>query len=62
MADFCKQCSIEHFGEDYGDLKLGDPGEGYEFHVLCEGCGVTGVDKDGSCNGRCLNKDHVEVK
>ena len=25
MADFCKQCSIENFGEDSGDLMgLGD--------------------------------------
>lgn len=52
MADFCKQCSISLFGQDYGDMKMSDSkslkqGEG--FSVLCEGCGPTLVGKDGEC-------------
>lgn len=51
MADFCKQCSIEMFGEDHGDLadliseekvKLG-----FGASVLCEGCGFILVDHEG---------------
>jgi len=38
MADFCKKCSEEHFGKDYGDLKgLCKPGE--KVFDICEGCG-----------------------
>lgn len=64
MADFCKQCSIENFGEDFGDLAgLGNgsplkPGEGWA--VLCEGCGPTCVDDEGECIAKnCLLK-HVD--
>lgn len=63
MADFCKQCSIEIFGEDYQDLaydrgsKLPTPpvteNEGrvrVEGWVeLCEGCGPTLVNDEGEC-------------
>lgn len=50
MADFCKQCSISEFGEDFRDLAIGDdlrpdsdlaaakPTDRYL--VLCEGCGL----------------------
>ena len=63
MADFCKQCSIELFGVDSGDLKgLGHPitplafGEGYP--ALCEGCGATLVNVEGECvNPDCM-KEH----
>ena len=57
MADFCKQCSIEIYGEDCKDLyDLNDgeklkPGSGWK--VLCEGCGITLVDNE----GKCINKD-----
>ena len=52
MADFCKECSIEQFGEDFGDLKgLGNGRtlpEGCGWPALCEGCGeVILVDSDG---------------
>lgn len=51
MADFCKECSIELFGEDYGDLKgIGDgtPLEpGYGWTALCENCGPILVDDEG---------------
>lgn len=48
MADFCKQCSIEIFGEDTGDL-LGLCQEGETVADLCEGCGPTRVDPTGAC-------------
>jgi hypothetical protein len=49
MADFCKQCSIDMFGEDFGDLKLGPLEPEYYWPVLCEGCGPTLVNEDGEC-------------
>ena len=57
MADFCKQCSIEMFGKDYGDLKLGPLKIGHGWVVLCEGCGPTMVDAEGQCTVKsCLQK------
>ncbi len=53
MADFCKQCSEELFGEDFKELAgLGDgaklePGNGWE--ALCEGCGLIIVNEAGEC-------------
>lgn len=53
MADFCKQCSIDHFGEDHRDLAgLGNgrtlqPNHGWL--AICEGCGYILVDDDGNC-------------
>lgn len=48
MADFCKQCSIENFGEDLGDLEgLCRPGE--IVYVICEGCSGSIVDHTGKC-------------
>ena len=38
MADFCKECSIRIFSEDFADL-AGLCGRGEEAEVLCEGCG-----------------------
>ena len=56
MADFCKQCSIEIFGEDYEELALpkdsdkrGTLKDGEGWLALCEGCGGTVVDDDGVC-------------
>jgi hypothetical protein len=47
MAGFCKGCSTETFGEDYGDFAgLCDPGD--EVTVLCESCGIIGVDHLGN--------------
>lgn len=37
MADFCKECSIENFNADYGDL-LGLCQDGEYAWVICEGC------------------------
>jgi hypothetical protein len=70
MADFCKQCSEELFGEDFGDFKIegyatGDgewhrPSENYRCHVLCEGCGFNClVDRDGRCWSETCLKHHA---
>jgi hypothetical protein len=54
MAEFCKQCSLDLFGEDHTELAgLGGlaptllPGECYP--ALCEGCGFIGVNDYGEC-------------
>lgn len=53
MADFCKQCSIDHFGRDFGELAGITTPEGWQdgraHIVICEGCGVIQVDPDGNC-------------
>lgn len=61
MADFCQQCSIDTFGEDFGDLAGITPKEeavyGFFCVVLCEGCGATQVDSEGRCVcSDCLEK------
>ena len=66
MADFCKQCSTDIFGEDFYDLKgLGDGTElqeGYGWPALCEGCGVTVVNDEGKCiDKRCLKEHEKET-
>lgn len=56
MADFCKKCGEEMFGEDHGDLANLLPPEkyhdGYGASAICEGCehsfGCV-VDIDGTC-------------
>lgn len=61
MADFCKQCSIELFGRDSGDLaglskvKLTQQEiqDGWGWQALCEHCGPTIVDDMGRCIGEC---------
>lgn len=46
MVDFCKECSIELFGEDHGDfVYITEPGS--FIQVLCKGCGWIWVDSDG---------------
>jgi len=46
MADFCQQCSIRVFGKDMKDFdNLCNSEE--TIKVLCEGCGVIWIDKDG---------------
>lgn len=59
MADFCRQCSIEEFGEDFGDHAR--PGEILPddrcYYVICEGCGIVGVNEKGEClTPDCLQK------
>lgn len=60
MADFCKQCSIELFGEDYGDMAGITTRPGVCARVLCEDCGMTLVDHTGTCvSAYCLKKHGV---
>lgn len=53
MADFCKQCSEEIFGRDFGDMEglstQEDTASGKFAVVLCEGCGSIQVDHTGKC-------------
>lgn len=61
MADFCQQCSIDMFGEDYGDLAglvtEQEAAQGLGANVLCEGCVNAFVDHAGRCRARhCLAK------
>ena len=69
MADFCKQCSIDMFGEDMRDLAgVGDCeltqeelDDGMGFNVLCEGCCNAFVDNDGKCRAtNCLKRHGVK--
>ena len=57
MADFCTQCSVEHFGKDHGDFEgistESDTKKGLFANVLCEGCGRIQVDH----TGRCVSED-----
>jgi hypothetical protein len=65
MADFCKQCSIENFGEDYRDLAgittQEDWEQGRACVVLCEGCGPIQVDPEGNCTGNCILKHPIRT-
>jgi len=61
MADFCKLCSEDNFGEDFGDManitKPEDTANGRYATVLCEGCGDCQVDHTGTCiSPDCLER------
>jgi hypothetical protein len=63
MADFCKQCSIDIFGEpgiDLADLLTPEEAaQGMCVSALCEGCGPTRVDIEGNClEYDCICKGH----
>lgn len=64
MDDFCKQCSIEIFGEDFRDLAElsteDDTKNGLYPVVICEGCGCIQVDHEGACVSPDCAKHHVE--
>lgn len=67
MADFCKECSIETFGEDFGDLVGVTPPEANDRKrwriTLCEGCGPIQVDHLGRCiSDDCLRKHGLTWK
>lgn len=61
MADYCKQCSIELFNEDFRDfdglISEEQVLDGQGALVVCEGCGPTLVDHEGKCIALCLKKD-----
>lgn len=54
MADFCRECSLHMFGEDYGDLRgLCKPGE--VARAVCHGRehgGPCEVHHEGTCRIR----------
>lgn len=65
MADFCKQCSTDSFGQDYGDLAgittKEDQAKGLYAVVLCEGCGPIQVDTEGACISKdCMCNGHPD--
>ena len=67
MADFCKQCSIDHFGQDFRELaglsKPQDTANKLYANVICEGCGHIQVDHEGVCvTTNCLVGDHNKPK
>ena len=51
MADFCMECSIAEFGEDFKDManisKEENTKDGLYAQVLCENCGWILVDHTG---------------
>lgn len=53
MSSFCKQCSLDVFGEDFGDMAnistQSDTKAGLYASVLCEDCGYIQVDHEGNC-------------
>ena len=61
MADFCKQCSLDLFDEDFKELagitKVESWKNGLAANVICEGCGFIQVDPDGNCvSNDCIQK------
>lgn len=66
MADFCKQCSLRIFGEDYRELAdlitAEDTAKGFVSSVvICEGCGPIQVDHNGVCvSSDCMENGHVK--
>lgn len=67
MADFCRQCSLMLFGEDFGNLKglisKEQVDEGLVVSVICEGCGPTQVNHLGECvDVNCYEKHGEDVQ
>jgi hypothetical protein len=68
MADFCRQCALELWGEDQEDLAHFGKGKpplepGYGYPCICEGCGYIRVNDLGEClEDDCLRKGHPEYK
>lgn len=59
MADFCKQCSIEIFNEDFrglAGLNEAPLEKGFGVMALCEGCGPTTVNEEGECIDKFCEK------
>ncbi len=70
MADFCRQCTQEIFGEDDSDLSelisKEDVDDGYMAVAICERCGYIGVDHtdkciDPHCNIHGILKEQTET-
>jgi hypothetical protein len=66
MADFCKQCSLKIFGEDFGELANllteEEEKDGKFIVCLCEECGYAIVDKSGACHSSLCSEKHGEQK
>lgn len=72
MADFCKQCSLDIFNVDAGDLAWGkwegyenqpyftEEGKPYWTACLCEDCGNAACLPDGTCISINCSKKHGE--
>ena len=57
MADYCQQCSIDQFDQDFRELAGITSVAAWEQDkacaVICEGCGFIQVDPE----GRCVTED-----
>lgn len=66
MANFCKQCSLETFGQDFRELADLVTPEQYALGrvglALCEGCGAINVNPDGVCVSPDCLKAHSKNK
>ena len=56
MANYCRQCSEEYLGEDFGDFASSFKGI---REVTCDGCGFTEVNQDGECLNPNCTKWHT---
>ena len=57
MAEFCKECAKEMWGDsvpsDFKEMITAEQiDDGYVMEVLCEGCGWIYVDEDGKRIGK----------
>ncbi len=60
MASFCHDCSIDMFGEDFGDL-AGWCKENEYARILCEGCGgYIIVDYLGNKISECPKEEEIK--
>lgn len=58
MAEFCKQCADEMGFNPENNIPYDfevpeETDDSICFAVLCEGCGITAVDRFGVCLGNC---------
>ncbi len=63
MAEFCKQCATELFGEECSGDFVGmttkeDEEKGEAAVVLCGGCGAIQVNSQGECISKDCLKQH----
>lgn len=65
MAEYCKQCAMEEFGEESNDLagisKPKDTAKGLYANGLCEGCAPNLVDHTGLCVSADCARKHGTV-
>jgi len=64
MAELCKQCTLDTFGEESSNLTgmvtKQQFASGLVARAICEGCGETYVDHEGNCISKCCTKKHGE--